>query len=84
MGGPAVPARLKVEAPGHRLYNLAASRSEDILDVIKLFEKDAPLTVVFVHGYTLSMASWTFQRRALADGYALVAAFWRTRVSVAG
>lgn len=27
------------EAPGHRLYNLAASRSEDILDVIKLFEK---------------------------------------------
>jgi UDP-glucuronate 4-epimerase len=27
------------EAPGHRLYNLAGSRSEDILDVIKLFEK---------------------------------------------
>jgi UDP-glucuronate 4-epimerase len=27
------------EAPSHRLYNLAASRSEDILDVIKLFEK---------------------------------------------
>ena len=27
------------EAPGHRLYNLAAARSEDILDVIKLFEK---------------------------------------------
>jgi len=27
------------EAPAHRLYNLAASRSEDILDVIKLFEK---------------------------------------------
>ena len=27
------------EAAGHRLYNLAASRSEDILDVIKLFEK---------------------------------------------
>ena len=26
----------------------------------------APLTVVFVHGYTLSMASWTFQRRTLA------------------
>jgi pimeloyl-ACP methyl ester carboxylesterase len=26
---------------------------------------DAPLTVVFVHGYTLSMASWTFQRRTL-------------------
>ena len=27
------------EASSHRLYNLAASRSEDILDVIKLFEK---------------------------------------------
>src|SRR3954469_22044005 len=27
------------EAPSHRLYNLAAARSEDILDVIKLFEK---------------------------------------------
>ena len=27
------------EQPGHRMYNLAAARSEDILDVIKLFEK---------------------------------------------
>jgi UDP-glucuronate 4-epimerase len=27
------------EAPSHRVYNLAAARSEDILDVIKLFEK---------------------------------------------
>jgi len=27
------------EAPGHRVYNLGAARSEDILDVIKLFEK---------------------------------------------
>jgi UDP-glucuronate 4-epimerase len=27
------------EAASHRLYNLAGSRSEDILDVIKLFEK---------------------------------------------
>jgi UDP-glucuronate 4-epimerase len=27
------------EAPSHRLYNLAGSRSEDIVDVIKLFEK---------------------------------------------
>ena len=27
------------ETPGHRIYNLAAARSEDILDVIKLFEK---------------------------------------------
>jgi UDP-glucuronate 4-epimerase len=27
------------EGPSHRLYNLGAARSEDILDVIKLFEK---------------------------------------------
>jgi UDP-glucuronate 4-epimerase len=27
------------EAPGHRVYNLAAARSEDILDFIKLVEK---------------------------------------------
>ncbi|HEV7188854.1 MAG TPA: alpha/beta hydrolase [Blastococcus sp.] len=26
----------------------------------------APVTIVFVHGYTLSMACWAFQRRALA------------------
>jgi pimeloyl-ACP methyl ester carboxylesterase len=38
-----------------------------ILAVEEIGPKDAPLTVVFVHGYTLSMASWTFQRRALAE-----------------
>jgi pimeloyl-ACP methyl ester carboxylesterase len=37
-----------------------------LLSVEEIGPKDAPLTVVFVHGYTLSMASWTFQRRALA------------------
>jgi pimeloyl-ACP methyl ester carboxylesterase len=38
-----------------------------MLTVEEIGPKDAPLTIVFVHGYTLSMASWTFQRRALAD-----------------
>jgi pimeloyl-ACP methyl ester carboxylesterase len=38
-----------------------------LLAVEEIGPKDAPLTVVFVHGYTLSMASWTFQRRALAE-----------------
>lgn len=38
-----------------------------LLTVEEIGPKDAPLTVVFVHGYTLSMASWTFQRRALAE-----------------
>ncbi|HEV2889760.1 MAG TPA: alpha/beta hydrolase [Frankiaceae bacterium] len=28
---------------------------------------DGPLTVVFVHGFALSMASWHYQRRDLAD-----------------
>ena len=55
----------------------AASRAPDrtalvqtddgvLLAVEEIGPKDAPLTVVFVHGYTLSMASWTFQRRTLA------------------
>jgi pimeloyl-ACP methyl ester carboxylesterase len=36
-----------------------------LLAVEEVGPADAPLTVVFVHGYTLSMASWTFQRLAL-------------------
>jgi pimeloyl-ACP methyl ester carboxylesterase len=55
----------------------AASRTADrtalvqaddgvLLAVEEVGPRDAPLTVVFVHGYTLSMASWTFQRRSLA------------------
>ena len=30
---------------------------------------DAPVTVVFVHGYTLSMDTWHFQRRHLQDRF---------------
>jgi pimeloyl-ACP methyl ester carboxylesterase len=37
-----------------------------LLSVEEIGPRDAPLTVVFVHGYTLSMASWGFQRRTLA------------------
>ncbi|MFL6097602.1 MAG: alpha/beta fold hydrolase [Blastococcus sp.] len=37
-----------------------------LLSVEEIGPMKAPLTVVFVHGYTLSMASWTFQRRTLA------------------
>jgi pimeloyl-ACP methyl ester carboxylesterase len=37
-----------------------------LLAVEEIGPVDAPLTVVFVHGYALSMASWTFQRRDLA------------------
>ena len=37
-----------------------------LLSVEEIGPRDAPLTVVFVHGYSLSMASWAFQRRTLA------------------
>jgi pimeloyl-ACP methyl ester carboxylesterase len=37
-----------------------------LLSAEEIGPRDAPLTVVFVHGYTLSMGSWAFQRRALA------------------
>ena len=37
-----------------------------LLAVEEIGPVDAPLTVVFVHGYALSMGSWAFQRRDLA------------------
>jgi pimeloyl-ACP methyl ester carboxylesterase len=43
-----------------------------LLAVEEIGPLDAPLTAVFVHGYALSMASWTFQRRDL--GVALATA----------
>jgi pimeloyl-ACP methyl ester carboxylesterase len=46
----------------------ALVQAEDgvLLSVEEIGPRDAQLTVVFVHGYTLSMASWAFQRRTLA------------------
>ena len=38
-----------------------------LLSVEEIGPSNAPMTLVFVHGYTLSMASWTFQRRTLAE-----------------
>jgi pimeloyl-ACP methyl ester carboxylesterase len=35
-------------------------------------DKDAPLTAVFAHGFTLRMDAWHFQRRDLAEGTRLV------------
>lgn len=42
-------------------------RTDDgvLLNVEEVGPSDAPLTVVFVHGYTLSLHSWAFQRRTL-------------------
>lgn len=45
---------------------LVAADDGVLLAVDEIGPRDAPLTIVFVHGYTLSMASWGFQRRALA------------------
>jgi pimeloyl-ACP methyl ester carboxylesterase len=44
-------------------------RADDgvLLQVEEAGEPDAPLTVVFCHGYTLEMACWHYQRRDLAD-----------------
>jgi pimeloyl-ACP methyl ester carboxylesterase len=45
----------------------ASVRADDgvLLHVEEVGPRDAPMTVVFVHGYTLSMHSWAFQRRTL-------------------
>ncbi|WP_344056679.1 alpha/beta hydrolase, partial [Sphaerisporangium rubeum] len=39
--------------------------------------EDAPLTIVFCHGYTLNLDSWHYQRRDLRDTYRMV--FWDQR-----
>jgi pimeloyl-ACP methyl ester carboxylesterase len=50
-----------------RADRTALVRADDgvLLEVEEVGPPDAPLTAVFVHGYTLSMASWGFQRRTL-------------------
>ncbi len=55
-------------AAAHPADRTALVTADDgvLLNVEEIGPADAPLTVVFVHGYTLSMASWAFQRRALA------------------
>ncbi|WP_248964990.1 alpha/beta fold hydrolase [Sphaerisporangium perillae] len=39
--------------------------------------EDAPLTIVFCHGYTLNLDAWHYQRRGLRDTYRMV--FWDQR-----
>ena len=74
--GPALPAgqtaaELREDDPlgsdARRADRTALVQADDgvLLSVEEVGPADAPLTVVFVHGYTLSMASWTFQRLAL-------------------
>jgi pimeloyl-ACP methyl ester carboxylesterase len=64
-------AALREEDPlgpdSRRADRTALVRADDgvLLAVEEVGPLDAPLTVVFVHGYTLSMNSWTYQRRSL-------------------
>ncbi|SEO68173.1 alpha/beta fold hydrolase [Trujillonella endophytica] len=67
----ATDAELREEDPlgpaARRADRTALVQADDgvLLSVEEVGPLDAPLTVVFVHGYTLSMHSWTFQRRSL-------------------
>jgi pimeloyl-ACP methyl ester carboxylesterase len=67
----ATDAELREDDPlgpaARRADRTALVQADDgvLLAVEEVGPLDAPLTVVFVHGYTLSMASWTFQRRSL-------------------
>jgi pimeloyl-ACP methyl ester carboxylesterase len=66
-------AELRHEDPlgrsAHPADRTALVHTDDgvLLAVDEIGPKDAPLTIVFVHGYSLSMASWGFQRRTLAQ-----------------
>ena len=70
------PAELREDDPlgsaARAADHTALVQADDgvLLAVEEIGPRDAPLTVVFVHGYTLSMASWTFQRRTLAAALA--------------
>ncbi|WP_249932906.1 alpha/beta hydrolase [Blastococcus sp. CCUG 61487] len=50
-----------------RADRTARVRTDDgvLLHVEEVGPQDAPMTIVFVHGYTLSLHSWAFQRRTL-------------------
>ena len=75
--GPPLPAWSTTEAElreddplgpaARRADRTALVQADDgvLLSVEEVGPTDAPLTVVFVHGYSLSMASWTFQRLEL-------------------
>lgn len=55
-----------------RAYSVAAEDGVG-LHVEEVGAPDAPLTVVFVHGWTCTQEAWVYQRRALAaDGVRLV------------
>jgi pimeloyl-ACP methyl ester carboxylesterase len=75
-GGTRPAAELRHEDPlgraAHPADRTAQVYADDgvLLAVDEIGPRDAPLTVVLVHGYSLSMASWGFQRRSLAEALA--------------
>ena len=70
--GKATDAELRLDDPlggaARAADRTALVQADDgvLLSAEEIGPRDAPLTVVFVHGYTLSMGSWAFQRRTLA------------------
>lgn len=52
--------------PADREYTVTADDGV-VLHVEEVGPADAPLTVVFVHGWTLHLGSWHFQRQGLAE-----------------
>lgn len=52
--------------PADRAHRVRADDGVELY-VEEVGALDAPLTIVFSHGYTLEMASWHYQRRDLAD-----------------
>lgn len=63
----AAPAKYS-ELPADRAGTVTASDGVPLY-VEEVGPVDAPLTVVFVHGYTLAMGSWWFQRHDLSQRF---------------
>ena len=68
--------RAKDPWAGEDMYELGVDRGSMVaatdgvpLAVREAGPVDAPMTVVFAHGYTLTMDTWHFQRRHLADRF---------------
>lgn len=71
---------------GEPFFRLPADRVRRVvaddgvpLHVEEVGPEHAPLTVVFCHGYTMQLASWHFQRKALAEEGLGKLVFWDQR-----
>ena len=71
---------------GEPFFSLPADRAGAVraddgvrLHVEEVGPRDAPLTVVFSHGYTQEMAVWHYQRKALASEPGIRCVYWDQR-----